>query len=139
MCCMNVSMSCSTYNIHYDVLLPESQLRKKENAFIERVWRYQKDIRIRKSEDRQQWPKIKRTKIDLQNITHKTKDRVTWTPLKTRGELRCSLRVSSSCSTSGTRCYSCWKRVCVGHSFLTRLELILLICFFSLEWEHNYV
>jgi hypothetical protein len=30
--------------------------------------------------------------------THKTKDRATRTPLKTRGELRCSGRVSSSCS-----------------------------------------
>ena len=34
---------------------------------------------------------------------YKTKDRVTWTPLKTRGELTCSERVSSSCSTSDTR------------------------------------
>jgi hypothetical protein len=32
-----------------------------------------------------------------------TKDRVTWTPLKTGGELRYSGRVSSSCSSSGTR------------------------------------
>ena len=35
--------------------------------------------------------------------TYKTKDRVTRTPLKTRGELRCSGMVSSSCSTTGTR------------------------------------
>jgi hypothetical protein len=35
----------------------------------------------------------KRTNNDLQNITHKTKDRVTRTPLKTEGELRCSGRV----------------------------------------------
>ena len=35
--------------------------------------------------------------------THKTKDRVTQTLRKTGGELRCSGRVSSSCSTSGTR------------------------------------
>ena len=34
--------------------------------------------------------------------THKTKDRVTRTPLKTGGELMCSGRVSSSCSTSDT-------------------------------------
>ena len=34
---------------------------------------------------------------------YKTKDRVTRTPVKTVGELRCSGRVSSSCSTSGTR------------------------------------
>jgi len=30
---------------------------------------------------------------DLQNITHEIKDRVTRTPLKTGGELRCSGRV----------------------------------------------
>jgi hypothetical protein len=35
---------------------------------------------------------------------HKTKDRVTQTPLKTRSELGCSGRVSNSCSTSGTCC-----------------------------------
>jgi hypothetical protein len=34
--------------------------------------------------------------------THKTKDRVTQTPLKTGGELMCSGRVNCSCSTSGT-------------------------------------
>ena len=34
--------------------------------------------------------------------THKTKDRMTRTPLKTGVELKCSGRVSSSCSTSGT-------------------------------------
>ena len=38
----------------------------------------------------------------LQNITYKTKDRITQTPLKTGSELRCSGRVGSSCSTSGT-------------------------------------
>jgi hypothetical protein len=38
--------------------------------------------------------------------TYKTKDRVTRTPLKTWGELRCSGRVSSSCSTGGTVGYA---------------------------------
>ena len=42
------------------------------------------------------------TNIDLQNTTQKTKDRVLRTSLKTWGELRCSGRVSNSCSTSGT-------------------------------------
>jgi hypothetical protein len=46
--------------------------------------------------------KRKSTNNDLQNITHKTKDRVTRTPLKTGAEIRCFARVSSSCSTSGT-------------------------------------
>jgi len=51
-----------------------------------------------------QWPKeYKRASNDLQKFTHKTKDRVTLTPLKTGGEPRCSGRASSSCSTSGTR------------------------------------
>jgi hypothetical protein len=40
---------------------------------------------------------------DLQDTTHKTKDGVTRTPLKRGGELKCSGRVSSSCSTSDTR------------------------------------
>jgi len=43
-------------------------------------------MRIRKSKDRQyngQNKKYKRTNNDLQNITYKTKDRVTRTPLKT--------------------------------------------------------
>ena len=35
--------------------------------------------------------------------THKTKDRVTRTPIETGCELRCSGRVSISCSTSGIR------------------------------------
>ena len=35
--------------------------------------------------------------------TYKTKDRVTRIPVKTGGELRCSGRVASSCSTSDTR------------------------------------
>jgi hypothetical protein len=39
----------------------------------------------------------------LKNKTHKIKDRVTRTPLKTGGELGCSGRVISFCSTSDTR------------------------------------
>ena len=44
----------------------------------------------------------KRINNDLQNITHKIIDRVTRNPLKAEGEPRCSEKVSSSCSTSGT-------------------------------------
>jgi hypothetical protein len=46
--------------------------------------------------------KRKRTNNDLQNITNKTKDRVTQTPLNTGDELMFSGRESRSCSTSGT-------------------------------------
>ena len=49
----------------------------------------------------------KRTNNDLQNCftkhTHKTKYRVTRTPLKTGGEVRYSGKVSSFCSKRGTR------------------------------------
>ena len=50
----------------------------------------------------EQQKKDKRRNSYLQNITHKTKDPVMPSPLKTMGELRCSGRVSSSCSTRGT-------------------------------------
>jgi hypothetical protein len=39
----------------------------------------------------------------IYNNTRTTKDRVTRTQLKSGGELRCSGRLISSCSTSGTR------------------------------------
>ena len=63
-------------------------------------------IRIRKSKDREhnrQTKRDRRTNNDLQNTTHKTKDRVTRTPLNTGCEIGCSGRVSSSCSSSDTR------------------------------------
>jgi hypothetical protein len=55
-------------------------------------------------EQTKQWPKekVQKDKKRSTKHSHKTKDRVTRTPLKTGGKLRCSGRVSSSCSTSGT-------------------------------------
>jgi len=47
--------------------------------------------------------RIQKDKQRSTKHTHKAKDRVTRTPLKTGGELRCAGRMSSSCSTSGTR------------------------------------
>jgi hypothetical protein len=51
-----------------------------------------------------QWPKEKEQKDKQRSIkhTHKTKDRVIQTPLNSGGELRCSGRASSSCSTGDT-------------------------------------
>ena len=74
---------------------------------VERFWRYQRDNQNPYIEEEQttQWPKEKIQK-DKQRSTkhaHKTKERITRTPQKTGGELRCSGMVSSSCSTSGTR------------------------------------
>jgi hypothetical protein len=70
-----------------------------------RVWRCQRGNQnpYIKEEQTTQWPK-KKVKKDKQRSTihtYKTKDRVTRTPLKIGGELRCSGRVGSSCSTSG--------------------------------------
>ena len=62
-------------------------------------------IRIRKLKDRQhnsQKKKYKRTNKDLENIHIKLKFEK-HDPTKNQGELRCSGRVGSSCSTSATR------------------------------------
>ena len=79
----------------------------KTQWYRRRVWRYQRgnqNLYI-EAEQTTQWPKekVQNDKQRSTKHTHKTKDRVTRTPLKTGGELRCSGRVSSSCSTSGNR------------------------------------
>ena len=75
--------------------------------YIWTVWRYQRDNQNPYIEEEQttQWPKekVQKDKQRSTKHTYKTKDRVTRTPLKTEGELKCSGRVSSSCSTTGTR------------------------------------
>ena len=61
------------------------------------------EIRIRKSKTDRQHEKGQKEKHRSTKHTHKAKDRITRTPLKTGDELRCSGRVSSSCFTSGNR------------------------------------
>ena len=62
------------------------------------------EIRNRISKKNRQYnAQKKKDKQRSTKHTYKTKDRVTRTPLKTGGELGCSGRVGSSCSTSGTR------------------------------------
>ena len=72
-----------------------------------RVWRYQRHNQNPYIEEEQttQWPKekVQKEKQRSTKHTHKTKDRVTRTPLKTGGELRCYGNVRSSISTSGIR------------------------------------
>ena len=67
-----------------------------------RVWKYQRDNQNPSIEEEQttQSPKekVQKDKQRSTKHTHKTKDRVTRTPLETVGELRCSGRVSISCS-----------------------------------------
>jgi hypothetical protein len=73
---------------------------------LRRVGRYQKGNQNPYIEEKEttQWPNKKGQKDKQRTTKHtnKTEDRVTRTPLKTGGELRCSERVSSSSSTSGT-------------------------------------
>ena len=86
------------------------------NVKSKRIWSYQRVHRCNQNpyiEEGQttQWPKekYKRTNNDLQNI-HIKLDRATRTQLQTGGELRCSVRVSSSCSTSDTRRFKLHQR-----------------------------
>jgi len=69
---------------------------------IRRVWRYQRGNQNPYIEEEQttHWSNEKGQKDKQRSTKHmyKTKHRVTGTPLKTRGELRCSGRVDSSCS-----------------------------------------
>jgi hypothetical protein len=71
-----------------------------------RVWRYQRGNQNPYIEEEQttQWPNEKAQKDKQRSAkhAHKTKDRVTRIPLKIGGEIRCSGRVSSYCSTGGT-------------------------------------
>jgi hypothetical protein len=81
-----------------------------------------------------QWPKekVQKDKQRSTKHTHKTKDRATRTPLKTGGELRCSGRVSSSCSISGTR------RVNLITCFLyKRVGFLKCLCKFNYENRNN--
>ena len=71
-----------------------------------RAWRYQRGNQNPYFEEQTtQWPreKVQKDKQRFTKHTYKTKDRVTRTPLKRGGEIRCSGRVSSSCPTSDTR------------------------------------
>ena len=78
-------------------------------------------IRIRISKKNRQHngqkKKYKRGQTTIYKNTYKTKDRVTWTPLKTGGELRCSGRVGSSCPTSDTHCVHLVTNPVISHEW----------------------
>jgi hypothetical protein len=77
----------------------ESVYRRTDNTMAKRQKNRQHNGQ-KTEEQTTQWPK---EKVQKDKQRSKTKDRVTRIPLKTGGELKCSGRVSSSCSTSGTR------------------------------------
>jgi hypothetical protein len=82
-----------------------------------RVWRYQ--YPYIEAEQTTAWPKekVQKDKQRSTKHTHKTKDRVTRTQLKTGNELGCSGRVGSSCSTSGTRCVNLVTNPLISHEW----------------------
>jgi hypothetical protein len=84
----------------------EDTKRGNQNPYIE-------------EEQTTQWPKekVQKDKQRSTKHTYKTKDRVPRAPLKTGGELRCSGRVSSSCSTSDTHYTT--EAVCNSGSMIT--------------------
>jgi len=75
--------------------------------------------------------------------THKTKDRVTRTPLKTRGELRCSGRVGSSCSTIDTRRVNLVTNLLISHEIGNRYSMnrtnLPYFIFLVLDRDNLYV
>ena len=75
-------------------------INQEEFEDTKRVFR----IRMPKK-NRTKWLKEKVQKDKQRSIkhTHKTKDQITLTPIKSGSELMCSGRVGSSCSTSDTR------------------------------------
>jgi hypothetical protein len=66
----------------------------------------QEELEDTEEEQTPQWPKekVQKDKQRSTKHTHRSKDRVTGTPLKTGDELICSGRVNRPCSTSGTSC-----------------------------------
>ena len=83
-----------------------------------RVWRYLMGNQNPYIEEQTtQWPKekVKKDKQRFTKHTHKTKDRVTRTPLKTAGVN--SGRVSSSYSTSGTRRVNLHTNLVISHEW----------------------
>ena len=89
-------------------------LEKKHNSPLQVKWSFpKKSLKIpkeqsetvyrRRTDNTMAKRKGQKDKQRSTKYTYKTKDRVTRTPLTTGGELRCSGRVSSSCSTSSIR------------------------------------
>jgi hypothetical protein len=72
-----------------------------------------------------QWPKekVQKDKQRSTKHTYKTKDRETRTPLKIGGELRCSGRLNSSCTTSDYRRVNVVKNPVINHEQGKHLEV----------------
>ena len=86
---------------------------------VKRVWRYQRGNQnpYIKEEQTTQWPKdkVEKDKKRSTKHTHKTKNRVKRTPLKTGGELMCFGRVGSSIFVVWVQIRYSWKCKFVDH------------------------
>jgi hypothetical protein len=104
--------------LYYILTPPFINHEKFACLWLRSVWRYQRGNQNPYIEEQTtQWPKEKVQKDKQRSIkhTHETKDRVTRTPLKTGGDLRCSGRVGSSSSTSGTRRVNLVTNLVISH------------------------
>ena len=83
------------------------------SVFVTKLTSHTRRLRVNKRRSDNTIDKRKRTKGQTMIYkTQKTKDRATWTPLKTGSELRLSGRTGSFCTTSGRpSCYSCYKEI----------------------------
>jgi UDP-N-acetylglucosamine transferase subunit ALG13 len=64
---------------------------------------------------------------------------IKWTPLKTGGELRCSGRVNSFCSTSGTHRINLVTNLVISHAYTENmLELFRQCCIFIVFLLEQY-
>jgi hypothetical protein len=103
---VNLLAIISPFKIDCLMLLYKCKMKSVMNKIVtRRVWRYQRGNQTVYRRTDKNKGKTKGQKDKQRSIAHtyKTKDRVTRTPLKIGGELMCSGRVGSSCSTSGTR------------------------------------
>ena len=93
--------------LYYILTPPFINHEKFVCLWLRSVWRYQRGNQNPYIEEEQttQWPKEKVQKDKQRSTKHKykTKDRVPRTPPKPGSKLRCSGRVSSTCSNSDTR------------------------------------
>jgi len=106
---------------------------------LRRVWRYQRDTQNTYIEEEQiiQLPKEKVQKDKQWSTKHKykTKDRVTRTPLKIGGELRCSGRVNSSCSTSDARRVNLVTNSVISHEWVQD-NMYTALCY---SWHQDMI
>jgi len=121
-------------NRRTDNTLGKGKKDKSNNNKLESTTQKTKNRSTPEKNQTTQWPKeiVQKDKQRPTKHTHKTKDRVTRTPLKVGGELRCSGRVSSSCSTSDTCRVNLITNLVISHEWEKDREL-----FTTLMYNHT--